>query len=312
MTTDGVIPGAGPVAYSAYAAMVCAGAAAWLMAGAGDPPGRARLLLADGAEPVGRGLPQLPDRLRNWSLALRRRFDGRAGHEWWCLPGALLLTVLGASWIPLLLGIAAVPLVRRLLLCRRAVREARAREAAVVELCAAMAGELRAGRQPEAALLAAPAETTERFGEAGAALLAAARFAGDVPAALRNAARRPGGEGLSGVAACWQVAVEGGAGLASGLDRVGAAVRTVRDQREDLRAQLSGPRSTAVALALLPVVGLLLGGAMDARPLDVLLHSPAGLACLAAGALLEAAGLAWVARIVRGAEGAAEPAGGRR
>ncbi|MGH3325873.1 MAG: type II secretion system F family protein, partial [Streptomyces sp.] len=104
--------------------------------------------------------------------------------------------------------------------------------------------------------------------------------------------------------ACWQVAVEGGAGLAEGLDRVAGALRAERDQREELRAQLAGPRSTAVVLALLPGFGLLLGGAMGAGPLRVLLHSPAGLVCLVVGGLLEWAGLAWVARLVRTAEGA--------
>jgi tight adherence protein B len=99
------------------------------------------------------------------------------------------------------------------------------------------------------------------------------------------------------------VAADNGAGLATGLDRVADALRAERDQRADLRAQLAGPRSTATVLALLPVFGLLLGGAMGARPLQVLFHSSVGLACLVVGVLLEAAGLAWVARLVRNAEG---------
>ncbi|MGH3309900.1 MAG: type II secretion system F family protein, partial [Streptomyces sp.] len=177
------------------------------------------------------------------------------------------------------------------------------RESAVVELCGAVSGELRAGRQPDRALLSAGGLAAGELGEAGAAVLAAARFGGDVPGALREAARSAGAEGLRGVAACWQVAVEGGAGLAEGLDRVAGALRAERDQREELRAQLAGPRSTAVVLALLPGFGLLLGGAMGAGPLRVLLHSPAGLVCLVVGGLLEWAGLAWVARLVRTAEG---------
>ena len=51
-------------------------------------------------------------------------------------------------------------------------------------------------------------------------MLAAARFGGDVPGALRQAAREPGADGLVGLAACWRVAVDGGAGLAAGLDRL--------------------------------------------------------------------------------------------
>ena len=83
-----------------------------------------------------------------------------------------------------------------------------------------------------------------------------------------------------------------------------AALRAERDQRADLRAQLAGPRSTAVMLAGLPVLGLLLGSALGADPLHVLLHTGAGLGCLLVGGVLEGAGLWWALRIVRGAEAA--------
>lgn len=142
------------------------------------------------------------------------------------------------------------------------------------------------------------------LGEAQAGVLAAARFGGDVPAALTSAARQPGAEGLLGLAACWRVAVDQGAGLAAGLDRLEGALRADRDQRADLRAQLAGARATAVMLAGLPVLGLLLGAAMGADPLRVLLHSGAGLGCLVVGGLLEGLGLWWALRIVRGVEAA--------
>ncbi|MDQ1047426.1 type II secretion system F family protein [Streptomyces sp. V4I2] len=141
-----------------------------------------------------------------------------------------------------------------------------------------------------------------RLGEAQAAVLAAARFGGDVPAALAVAARQPGAEGLVGLAACWRVAVDQGAGLAAGLDRLEGALRAERDQRADLRAQLAGARSTAVMLAGLPVLGLALGTALGADPLHVLLHTGAGLGCLLVGGLLEALGMWWAMQIVRGAE----------
>lgn len=123
-----------------------------------------------------------------------------------------------------------------------------------------------------------------------------------MPGALREAAREPGAEGMLGLAACWRVAVDRGAGLAAGLERLAGALRAERDQRADLRAQLAGARSTAVMLAGLPVLGLLLGSVLGARPLRVLLHTGAGFGCLLVGGVLEAAGLWWALRIVRGAE----------
>jgi tight adherence protein B len=294
---------AGVEAAPVYAAMVFAGAAAWLMAGPDDGVRRARLLLA-GAGQAAEPRPRLPlTRLAEFVAILRGRLGGPAGHAWWCAVAGAVLGLLGESWLPPVAGAVAVPFVRSRLRRREHGKATERRAAAVVELCGAVSGELRAGRQPDRALLSAGGIALRELGDGGAAVLAAARFGGDVPGALREAARSPGAEGLRGVAACWQVAVEGGAGLAAGLDKVSDALRAERDGREELRALLAGPRSTAVVLALLPVFGLLLGTAMGAAPARVLLHSPAGLACLVAGGLLEWAGIAWVARLVRTAEG---------
>lgn len=273
-------------------AVACAGAAAW-MAGDGRVAGirRARLLLAGGGATGPSAWARVIGRVR------------RLGAEWWAPVAGLVIAVLGASVLPVLAGAAAVPLLRRV---RRAAEERRAGERrgdAVVALCSAVAGEVRAGRQPGEALSRA-ARDSGGLGEAGAVVLAAARFGGDVPGALADAARQPGAHGLLGLAACWRVAVDRGAGLAAGLDRLEGALRAERDQRADLRAQLAGARSTAVMLAGLPVLGLLLGTALGADPLRVVLHSTAGLGCLLVGAVLEGAGLWWALRIVRGAEAA--------
>ncbi|MEE1930274.1 type II secretion system F family protein [Streptomyces sp. TRM 70351] len=319
------------------AALLCAGAAAWLTGGPGTGARRARLL-ASATAPTGSGRgggvggsgPGPTGGAAPAAGAADGRTAGRAGHSgpfrravlrllarvrertngaWLCLPAAGAVAVAGGSVLPLLAGALATPLAVRWLGARERRRAAEAGSAAVIGLCSAVAAELRAGRQPGQALLAAGADG---LGEAGAGARAAARFGGDVPAALRHAARSPGAAGLGGVAACWQVAVDGGAGLADGLDRIADALRAARDQREELRAQLAGPRTTALALALLPVFGLLLGTAMGAAPLRFLLHSPAGWAVSAGAALLEWAGLAWTARIVRAAEGGVDGAAGER
>lgn len=283
-----------------YAAALCAGCAAWFAVGEGAARRRAWLLLADVSDgpSAGRALRGTPWARR---IAWLRRRAAATGREWLCVPVAVLLALAGSSVLPLVAGAVAVPLVRRRL---RAVERHRERELlseGVIALCASAAGELRAGLQPAQALMTAAA-STGGLGAEEAAVLAAVRFGGDVPAVLRQAARRPGADGLVGLAACWQVAVDGGAGLAAGLDRLESALRGERDQREGLRAQLAGAWSTVVVLALLPAVGIGLGSAMGAQPLRVLLHTPAGAACLAVGALLEALGLWWAGRIVRAGE----------
>ncbi|WP_434975379.1 type II secretion system F family protein [Streptomyces mesophilus] len=284
----------------AYAAAFCAGAAVWLAAAQDRGMRRARRLVV-----AGMGEPELVPPWVRWAAWVRVR----ARLEWWCLAVGALVGLAGRSVLPLILGGLAVPLVGRVLRRReeRRVREKSAEQ--VIALCAALASEVRAGRQPSAALSLAARDTGGLgAGGADAAVLAAARFGGDVPAALREAACGPGAEGLAGLAACWQVAVDRGAGLAEGLDRLEAALRAERDQQADLVTKLAPARATALMLAVLPVVGLLMGTALGADPLGVLLHTPAGIACLVVGGALEGAGLWWTGRIVRRAEGAGRDA----
>lgn len=289
-----------------WTALLCAAAAVWTACARDHALRRARTLLGDGGKGGAgkvRGAQWSP---RGLLEPLQARYGWRIGREALSLPAGLVLALLAASVVPALVGAAAVPLAGRWRRKRRRRATEENTAAAVAQLSATLAGDLRAGLSPHGALAGAVLSEgwPDRPGlaESATLLLAAARFGGDVPAALRTAARQPGAEGLAGVAACWQVAVDGGAGLADGLDRIADALRAERDQREDLRAQLAGPRATAVMLALLPVVGVALGAGLGADPLRVLLDSPAGLVCLLVGGLLEWTGLAWTARIVGTAE----------
>ncbi|MGP3999635.1 type II secretion system F family protein [Streptomyces sp. 8N706] len=291
----------------AYTAVLCVGLAALLLLTGRDTAlRRARLLFTDGCgaaqDRFGFRHSSLP--WRRAAAAARRRWEawpgGPPGREVWCLPTGCAVALLGVSVLPLLGALVALPVMRRWLRRREQRRACDRTAAQVIEVCAAVAGELRAGAQPNDALRTAVAGA---FGDAEAAVTAAARFGGDVPEALRRMARRPGAEGLLGAAACWQVAADRGAGLALGLERVADALRAERAQCEELDAQLAGTRSTAVMLALLPVLGLLMGSALGAEPLRVLLHTPAGWACLVVGGLLECAGLVWTASVVRAAAG---------
>lgn len=292
-------------------AVLCAGAAAWVLCVRDEAVRRARTLLAGPWGPPGSaggvpGLRRLEMRAQAFLEPFRARFGWRLGRELLCLPAGLMIGVLTHSVVPAVLAAGAVPLVGRWLRGRESRVVAEERAVSVGTLCSAVAGDLRAGLAPHGALAGAllregwPGRPV--LADAALPLLAAARFGGDVPAALGTAARLDGAQGLAGVAACWRVAVDGGAGLADGLDRIAAALRSERDQREDLRAQLAAPRSTVLMLALLPLFGLVLGTGLGADPVGTLLRTPFGLGCLAAGGLLEWAGLAWTARIVRTAE----------
>ncbi|MBV2154765.1 type II secretion system F family protein [Kitasatospora sp. SUK 42] len=267
---------------------------------------RSGLMLAGSGPPAGGPGPVTTGRAG-------ARVRGVLAPELLLVPVGLAAGQATASPVPVLAaGLAVLPL-RRWRLRRRLAVEAGRRAAAVVELCAALAGELRSGSTPEQALhlvtvrLAADPDGLRRLGEEPVARLAAGRYGGDVPAALHLLAELPGGSGAAAIAACWRVASDGGSGLAAALDRVAEALRGERALAEEIAGELAGPRTTIAVLAALPGAGLLLGGALGARPLDVLLHTSAGLGCLVAGAVLEGLGVLWTARIVRSvARGALE------
>ncbi|KDO98426.1 type II secretion system F family protein, partial [Mycobacterium avium] len=63
-------------------------------------------------------------------------------------------------------------------------------------------------------------------------------------------------------------------------------------------SSLAGARATAAILAALPVLGVLLGQLIGARPLDFLLGGQVGGWLLLVGATLACAGLLWADRIV--------------
>ncbi|GIH63995.1 type II secretion system F family protein [Microbispora siamensis] len=174
--------------------------------------------------------------------------------------------------------------------------------AASIELCQSLAAELSAGRTPGDALARAISSVSPPDPAALAPVVAAARDGGDVAAALVNAAPARGGEGLVRLAACWRVSVAVGGGLTALVERVCASLREAQAHREEVAAQLSGPRATARMLAGLPVLGLLMAAGLGMNPLAFLFGGPAGFACLVVGLALDAVGVWWTHRLVTRAE----------
>lgn len=180
----------------------------------------------------------------------------------------------------------------------RARREADARAEQVLEVCEALAGEVRSGQPPVRAL--------RRCVEVWPALepvAAAAEIGGDVPSALRRLGRRPGATGLGEVAAAWQLSEAVGAALAPALMQVAESARRRSATRRLVTAELASAQATARVVALLPVVVLAAGSGVGGDPWGFLLASPLGVTCLAAGSGLLLLGLSWIERIAARAGG---------
>lgn len=171
-------------------------------------------------------------------------------------------------------------------------------QAEVIEVVFALAAELRAGRPPGRAL-ALVADTAPSL-RAALVEAAAAVEAGAPPSAeLQRVGELQGCDGLQGVAAAWAVTESAGGAVADVLDRLGEVLEADRQARAALDAALAAPRATMALLAALPVLGVVLGQSLGARPLHLLTHQPLGWGLLAVGVTLDSLGVIWTRLLVR-------------
>jgi tight adherence protein B len=175
----------------------------------------------------------------------------------------------------------------------RAEREARRSGQAVADL----ARRLRAGAPPDravaevaAALAAGRADQVATAWRAAALRLAA----GQSPAAAWAAV--PFGRFLTAV---WELSAELGTPVGPGAQQVAAAVRDDAAVRRAAAEAFAPARATGMLLAALPLLAVGLGWAAGAHPGALLAAGPAGRLCLAGGAVLELAGVAWCWALLR-------------
>lgn len=178
-------------------------------------------------------------------------------------------------------------------------------EPVLVEVLAMVGASLRAGRTPVEAWRATGVVTASDGVPAHGALLAVATrgSGGRLP-------RAPAGRGdrhlrhVVAVHAAARLAARLGAPLAPVLERVSDAIVADDEVEAERRAALAGPRSTAIVLGWLPVLGLLLGYGLGADPLGVVLDGGVGALSGLLGAVLLVAGRWWTARMLAGARAA--------
>jgi tight adherence protein B len=159
-------------------------------------------------------------------------------------------------------------------------------------------GELRVGSHPVRAFSVAADETQGTVAMSLRAVAARARLGADVTGGLRTAARSSALPAhWERLAVCWQLASDHGLAIAA-LMR--AAQRDISERQRfssRVASGMAGARATAVILAGLPVLGVLLGQLIGARPLSFLLSGHAGGCLLVVGSILDCVGLLWSDRI---------------
>lgn len=259
--------------------------------------------------PAGTGRARLGRLRRQWAAVevepiSRRGVDHRGVDRHWLL----LLVVLCAGLGTLLAGpgggLATAMAVGTATARWRAGRHRRAGAAAATGLSDALGvlvAELRAGAHPGEAITAAAVDGHVDAGRALSAAAAAVRLGGDVPVALRRAGSTVLRPWLGRLADAWSLADRHGIPLADLVDAVRADTEHRVRFAAEVDARLAGPRATSAVLAGLPLLGLALGHAVGADPLQVLGGTAAGQVLLVIGTGLACAGVLWSARLVAGA-----------
>jgi tight adherence protein B len=161
-----------------------------------------------------------------------------------------------------------------------------------------MSAALEAGARPWEAC-AAGAEICREVADLSAALRAASADARAGHSAAAALARVPD---LGPVAHAWRVGSETGTPIADLLARVAADLQAALHVSRALHAQLAGPRASAALLAVLPIMGVLLGAGLGADPARILLRTSAGHVLLGVGVAMDAVGVAVTAAIVARAQ----------
>lgn len=246
------------------------------------PPPRVAAALADADVPVAPALA--------WALWL-----GAAGG------GSLVALVAGGPGLAGVAGGALVAGPALVLRTRRGRADARIEQALPVAL-EAVARSLRSG----ASLRQAVEEAGAARSGGGRALAAelsraaaeAAQGASLVSSLEAIAARRPLAGVRLGVAALCLGAETGGA-QARAVDGVAATVRERLAVAAELKALSSQARISALVIGVAPVGFGAFAAATDPRTAQFMLHTPAGLALLAAGLFLDAMGWLWMQRLAR-------------
>jgi tight adherence protein B len=171
------------------------------------------------------------------------------------------------------------------------------------QLCGRVAALSRAGL-PATRVWPVLAEGRGPTAEPAAIVAGMIAVGGSVADGLSLAAERvsgPGAEALAWLAITATVIERSGAPAALVFDGVGEGLLAQVAQADEREVALAGPRATALVLAGLPLVGMLLGAVIGVNTIAVLLGTPAGHACAVAGALFWGAGRRWTSRLVRSA-----------
>lgn len=170
---------------------------------------------------------------------------------------------------------------------------------AMVDAVHGMVAELRSGAHPVVAAESAAKDARAPADAVLSAISATERLGGDLTTTLhRCTVDAPAlAPVLRPLVHAWSLAQRHGLPLADVLDAVRRDVAGRLKFARRVRARMAGPKASGTVLAVLPVLGVLLGEGIGAHPTHVLLSTGIGQTLLAIGTALICAGLCWITRL---------------
>lgn len=204
---------------------------------------------------------------------------------------AIALVVIAADRLSVVVAgcIAAFTIVR-VVATRRRMRACRQQRAIISDFLGQVVSSLEAGSTVAAACERAasrlPATCPPPLAGGIRHLVAASRAS----AAPGDVGATDAGRDLAEVAAMWSLAVNRGLPMAQLLSKARERIDAQRRHTAATDAALAGPKTTATVLSLLPVAGVVMGAAMGADPLGLLLGGGPGGWLLVLGTTLVSAG----------------------
>ena len=100
----------------------------------------------------------------------------------------------------------------------------------------------------------------------------------------------------------WQTCETNGASLSPVLTKFNEQLQVEKELRQELESSLSGAKLSAIVLAFLPIIGVLLANFLGANSFNWILNSSVGKICLILGIFLEILGIFWVKKIINNIE----------
>lgn len=211
------------------------------------------------------------------------------------IPLMAILGLMGRGAEGLAIGIAVGLVLATVVAVLRRHRGLRREAAAAKEVfaaCQLLAGLIRVGHVPAAALRIAAADAS-----CLAEVAAAQQIGSPVGTVLRRLGALPGRSGLAELGIAWEVAERTGASLPATVDALADRLAARRKVAGVVATELAAPRATGRLLAVLPGVGLLLGYSFGGDPLSFLARSLVGQISLVLGVGLGCLGVLWTERL---------------